>query len=68
MQLIDKIDELIKFAHNRIDYFRIELTKDGDLWDHGYHRGYIAAMNKYVDDLRNLKYILIEINKDDDDV
>ena len=42
--------------------------KKCDLWDRGYHRGYSAAMKKYVDDLKNLKKIIIEINKDDDDV
>jgi hypothetical protein len=68
MQLIDKLDELIKSANHRIDFLRIELSKDGDRWDNGYHRGYIAAMSKYLDDIKNLKNILIEINKDDDDV
>jgi hypothetical protein len=69
MQLIDKIDDLINFAHYRIDFLEIEIQKcRDDLWDRGYHRGYIAALYKYTDDLNNLKNIIIEINKDDDDV
>jgi len=68
MQLIDKLDELIKFANGRIDYTRIKLTKYGDRWDDGYYRGYIAAMSRYLDDIKNLKNIIIEIDKDDDDV
>jgi len=72
MQLINKIDMLIELTNYRIDCLHIELNnkqiKKYDLWDRGYHRGYIAAMNKYVDDLKILKEIIIEINKDDDDV
>ena len=72
MRLINKIDMLIELANYRIDCLSIDLNNDHikkfDLWDRGYHRGYIAAMNKYVDDLKNLKKIIIEIQKDDDDV
>ena len=72
MQLINRIDMLIDLANYRIDSLTILLNNDHikkfDLWDRGYHIGYIAAMNKYVDDLKNLKKIIIEINKDDDDV
>jgi predicted heme/steroid binding protein len=69
MQLINKIDDLIKWANHRIDFLKIDYdVKNLDRWDDGYHRGYIAAMNRYVDDLNNLKNIIIEINKDDDDV
>jgi hypothetical protein len=71
MQLINKIDELIKFAHHRIDYLKIDYNDKNiniDNWDDGYHTGYIAAMNKYISDLKNLKNILININLDNDDV
>jgi hypothetical protein len=72
MQLINKIDMLIELANYRIAYLLLDLNNDHikkfDSWDRGYHRGYITAMNKYVDDLKNLKKIIIEINKDDDDV
>jgi hypothetical protein len=70
MQLINKIDELIKFANHRIDYLKANpriSTIDG-YWNEGYDKGYIAAMHKYLDDMCNLKNIIIEINKDDDDV
>jgi hypothetical protein len=69
MQLIDKIEELIRLANHRIDYLQIEIQKsDNDIWDRYYNKGYIASQKKYVDDLKNLKNIIIEINKDDDDV
>ena len=69
MQLTDKIEELIRLANHRIDFLEIEIQKcRDDLWDRGYHRGYIAALYKYTDDLKNLKKIIIEIEKDDDDV
>ena len=70
MQLIDKIDELIKFAHHRIDYIKIDLNKKNiniDRWDSGYHSGYIAAMHKYISDLKYLK-IYITMNNLNDDV
>ena len=69
MQLIDKIDELIRLANHRIDFLEIKIQKsDIDIWDRYYDRGYIASQKKYVDDLKNLKNIIIEIEKDDDDV
>jgi hypothetical protein len=69
MRLINKIDELIKLANHRIDFLEIEMKKsDIDIWDRYYNRGYITSQKKYVDDLLNLKNIMIEINKDDDDV
>jgi len=71
MDQIKIIDELIKFAHHRIDYLRIGLYDKNiniDRWDDGYHSGYIAAMNKYINDLVYLKNRLININLDDDDV
>jgi hypothetical protein len=69
MQLTDKIDDLIKWANHRIDFLEIEIQKsDNDIWDRYYNRGYLASQKKYVDDLKNLKNIIIEINKDDDDV
>jgi hypothetical protein len=74
MQLIEKIDELIKFGNFRIDYIKIKSIKnnckdaDGDIWSAGYDKGYIAGLQKYIDELTELKNYLIEINKDDDDV
>jgi hypothetical protein len=69
MQLTDKIDDLIKLANYRIDFLKIRIQKsDIDIWDRYYDRGYIASQKKYVDDLKNLKNIIIEIQKDDDDV
>jgi len=68
---INIIDELIKLAHHRIDYLRIDLNDKNiniDRWDDGYHSGYIAAMHKYINDLVYLKNRLININLDDDDV
>jgi len=68
---INIIDELIKFAHHRIDYLRIDLNNKNiniDRWDDEYHSGYIAAMHKYINDLVYLKNRLININIDDDDV
>jgi len=68
---INIIDELIKFAHHRIDYLRMDLNNKNiniDRWDDGYHSGYIAAMHKYINDLVYLKNRLININIDDDDV
>jgi hypothetical protein len=68
---INIIDELIKFAHHRIDYLRIDLNDKNiniDRWDDGYHSGYIAAMNKYINDLVYLKNRINNINLDDDDV
>jgi len=68
---IDTINELIKFAHHRIDYLRIDLNDKNinvDRWDDGYHSGYIAAMHKYINDLVYLKNRLINTNLDDDDV
>jgi len=67
---INIIDELIEFAHHRIDYLRIDKNDKNinNLWDDGYHSGYIAAMHKYINDLVYLKNRLININLDDDDV
>jgi len=70
MQLINKIDELIKFANHRIDYLKSNkrISTINGYYNEGYDKGYIAGMYKYIDDLTCLKVILIEIQKDDDDV
>jgi hypothetical protein len=69
MQLTDKIDDLIKWANHRIDFLENKIQKsDIDIWDRYYNRGYITSQKKYIDDLKNLKNIIIEIEKDDDDV
>jgi len=74
MQLTDKIEELIRLANHRIDYIKMHSFKNStrypadDIWSIGYDKGYIAGFQKYIDDLSYLKKIIIEINKDDDDV
>lgn len=71
MRLVNEIDNLIQLAHHRIkfiedSYFYVS-SEDG-AWNRGYDKGYIAGLLKYIDDLSKLKNIIIEINKDDDDV
>jgi len=74
MQLTDKIEELIRLANYRIDHIKLQSIKNStkypadDIWSSGYDKGYIAGLLKYIDDLYYLKNIIIEINKDDDDV
>jgi hypothetical protein len=69
MRIVNEIDNLIQLAHHRIKFIEDEMKKsDIDIWDRYYNRGYITCQKKYVDDLKNLKNIIIEINKDDDDV
>jgi len=71
MQLINKIDQLIIEAKHIIIFIENETYKINSMnieWNQGFDRGYISAVRKYVDDLINLKNILIEIQKDDDDV
>jgi len=71
MQLISKIDNLIQLAHYRIKFIEdgyFYNSSEAGIWNRGYDKGYIAGLLKYIDDLSKLKNIIIEINKDDDDV
>jgi hypothetical protein len=71
MELIHKIDLMIKYANYRIQKLNENSYEVGSIdayWNKGYDNGYIAALYKYIDDLSYLKDIIIEINKDDDDV
>jgi hypothetical protein len=71
MPLINKIDNLIELAHHRIKFIEDTYLYDSSeagIWNRGYEKGYTAGLLKYIDDLSKLKNIIIEINKDDDDV